>query len=226
MAVASPVDPIWQLEAQPGQSASVSVFPSGSKSGYKFTVSRRPDGRLPVALHSYTTDAKLTLYVKLSNDKYGLFCDFAQPTRGGSGVLLPEGEYLYANINWGDKTVLASGRWISEQAQEDYWRLMWGGNPVETINLADGSTATALPFSVAARPNGALPYLGQRVSQSTNTIYKRLPSGSYAFYTSAAATEGWGILLGPGDYAYPIGAPPAQSPGDYTTILTGTWIVP
>lgn len=228
--LAAAQDKVFQLEAVPGTHQTVDVFPTGTVSGYPFTISRRPDNSLPVVRMNYLPNSSFRLYIKLANNKYGLHCDWQTADgspRNGSGLLLPEGEYLYRTSSATSSFLMIGGRWVSEAVQSAYWDLKWGGQATQTINFAGGGTAEALAFTVTPRLDGSLPVVSQKtVGSNPFLIYKRLPTGDYATFCKYARSDGPGVLLTAGDYAVPASAPPPLSPGDYTVLYTGEWRLP
>lgn len=125
---------------------------------------------------------------------------------------------------WGDKTLLLGGKWLSEEKQNDYWDLKWGATPLQSINLADGSTVSAMPFTITARPDGATPKILAKIhdtSPLTLRIYRRQANGQYTVYS-----HGVGVSLVEGEYAILANTPPANSPENYTLLFMGSWILP
>lgn len=222
----APQEPPFHLESVAGTRVTVNAFPSGTESGYPFTVTARPDGSLPVLQRNYVTSGRIQVHVKLPDGRYGRFCDWGTTaTRNGGGVLLPPGDYLY-EYPAQDGLLLASGYYMPVAQQQKVWTLSVGGTATETLNLAGGGTFTGQRFTVAARPDGSLPYVKDRCIPGSALIYRRQASGSYTIWSKHLPVNGPGILLTAGEYAIPASAPAAGSPGDFTLCYMGEWVMP
>jgi len=218
----------FAVEAGVGQRVTVNAFPSGTVSGYPFTVTARPDGSLPVARALHSGATSIELWVKFADGRYGQVCDYQPGFKSNqtkAGLLLPAGEYLYESPVQ-DEALLLSGAYLSPADQGRYWSLATGATPVASLPITGGGSFTGQTFTVSARPDGSLPVVNQRTQRgSGGTIYRLTDGGTYSIYYNFPASKP-SVLLLPGEYAMPAAAPLSGSPADYRVLCTGEWILP
>ncbi len=243
---------IWTLTAAANSLATVPVYGrSATVEGFKFKVTARADGALPVVRTLLNRDfiggddddggVTLNLYKRVTATAYALVTDWFQTgnsTSSGAGVILTAGDYLVAGDDSDTGSyagsALVSGFWASKEYQANYWKQEAGLSSYVSVLDYDGYAVKGFRFTVAARADGALPLVNQTPTilddgEYWHTVIYRLGSnGRYFVYASLTpySAPNPGLILTPGTYLAKneIFTGDSATAWRFATLLTGFWI--
>jgi len=237
----------WGVVADIAQYGPVDIELSNNQveSVFKFNVTPRPDGSLPMVqthvANTFRSENHFALLKKQPSGKYALHAVIRPNVfRLGKekGLLLPPGDYAYhappvsgLPTAWHGATLI-SGRWVSGAIQNELWQVQATTFPSMFPTIGGGSD-TGYRFTVEARKDGKQLLLEQSTCQVSTSItelclYRKNPSGEFYIWTSTVSSSQPGVAVLPaGDYAIRSGN------GDwwlhnrsFMIIASGRWIEP
>jgi hypothetical protein len=241
-------DDHWQQIANPNLLAyyPIELHPNHTQlKGYGFTITARPDGRLPLLQALPIFDNYVTIAKKLPNGNYALFAKlhgtvYHAPEDGG--LLLTPGDYAVVEFNfshpWANMAggVLFSGKWVSGEEQNLIWNVTATSWP-PSHPITGGGTVQGYRFDVEARPDGKVARFDWHTSYvnqpgSKLEIYRLNPNGktfdTWVKISDLRRSSRLPILLKPGTYM--IHAPQDLNPDrmsqNYANVLSGRWVDP
>lgn len=206
----------FQVTAAEGSYTTGVVYGGGGRTtqGYRFTVTARSDGALPVVTqflqwklnHGYVdgehVSAPLGILRKVGTAEPAAYAWVAQMPRAplssltGNGLMLSPGEYLIQCLVPPEDpeelvgAALLSGHYLNPERQLDHWQLAAGRfDHVQTnASRIQDRVVMGWRFTVQAHPEGALPVVTQMLSHSWPEaelqLWKRGASGSFFRYAA------------------------------------------
>jgi len=212
---------IFQLHVNQCTFGSVPYYLTGQLlSGWKFTISQRADGALPVLTNTLTSDKAgqqqnpnwnfLNVYRRVNGTQYAQFLSWRQSGPIGTGPILRPGDYMVLpayGTNFVDRPngEALNGFWMPATGHMNHYQWTPAAGATATVPKLNGGTYVGRKFTVAARADGSLPVINQFFNEGIRVfkLCKLGESGIYSVYAEADATQAWlnpGLVLSPGGY--------------------------